>query len=326
MSRLVSAHFDGRRFRNPSGGQHRGFPAFFRMALVERRVPWPRHVPVAPRTPPPVAHASEVVVTFIGHSTFLVQTSAGNLLTDPIYSDRASPVRWFGPRRVRQPGVEFDVLPRIDVVLVSHNHYDHLDVETVERLQRRFAPRFVTGLGNAGVLQRAGAADVSELDWWQRMDLGGLGVTMTPARHFSARTLLDRNRSLWGGFFVTTPHQSVLFGGDSGYGPHFTEIRSRLGPPDVALLPIGAYEPRWFMRDMHMNPDDAVRAHVDLGSRQSVAMHFGTFPLAMEGIDHPSTALRRALEVHDLSGTTFHLPDVGESVRVSPQAPEFPVR
>ena len=265
---------------------------------------WPKragnaHVPDLPRSLGP----RDVAVTGINHATDLIQFDGLNVLTDPIFSERASPVSWAGPRRVRPPGLEFDALPRIDAVLVSHNHYDHMDLATLARLRRRDRPVFVVPLGNGGLLRSAGVDDAVELDWWEEATLGdGASATLVPAQHWSGRGLLDRRRALWGGFFLRRGPASAYFAGDTGYGAHFKLIRERLGAPDVALLPIGAYKPRWFMKDQHVDPEEAVRAHLDLGAGLSAGMHFGTFPLADEGMDEPAEALaacRRAAGVPD---------------------------
>src|SRR5947207_3416276 len=250
--------------------------------------------PVEPRRPAG-AGPDDVVVTFRGHATLLSHVGTISLLIDPVYSQRASPVSFAGPRRVRAPGVRFDDLPPVSLVLLSHNHYDHCDLATLRALERRFHPRLVTPLGNGRLLQSAGIRDVEELDWWQSASAAPLPVTLTPAQHFSARGPFDRNRALWGGFLIEARGRRILFAGDSGYGPHFREIATRLSPVALALLPIGAYEPRWFMQDIHMNPAEAVQAHVDLGARRSLAMHYGTFQLTPEGVDEPVRELTRAL-------------------------------
>src|SRR5947207_8966749 len=289
----VTPLFDGRRCPSPNGANGQTFWRVPRMGLTPR-TRWPATLPVVPRRPPG-AGPDDVVVTFVGHATFLVQVGATNLLIDPQYSERASPVSFAGPRRVRAPGVRFDDLPPISLVLLSHNHYDHCDLATLRALERRFHPRLVTPLGNGRLLQSAGIRDVEELDWWQSASAAPLPVTLTPAQHFSARGPFDRNRALWGGFLIEARGRRILFAGDSGYGPHFREIAARLSPVDLALLPIGAYEPRWFMQDIHMNPAEAVQAHVDLGARRSLAMHYGTFQLTPEGVDEPVRELTRAL-------------------------------
>jgi L-ascorbate metabolism protein UlaG (beta-lactamase superfamily) len=257
-NRPVSDHFDGKRFVNPSGSGGQPFSAVPRL-LLEPRTRWPRHVPVSPQLPPPLDGAA-AAVTFIGHATFLIQTPAGNLLTDPVYSQHAGPLNVFGPRRVRQPGVRFDDLPLISTVLLSHNHYDHCDLPTLRRLARRFDPLVVTPVGNGRLVRSAGIRRLEELDWWQQAASSALPVTLTPAQHFSARTPSDRNRALWGGFVVQAGGRRIYFAGDTAYAPFFRDIAERTGPIDLALLPIGAYEPRWFMQAVHMNPAEAVRA------------------------------------------------------------------
>jgi len=285
--------------------------------LLTRRTPWPSRIPVEPRRPPS-GGPDDVVVTFVGHATFLIQVAGINLLTDPVYSERASPVSFAGPRRVRAPGVRFDDLPAISLVLLSHNHYDHCDLGTLRALDRRFQPRLLAPIGNGRLLRSAGIRQVEEIDWWQSASAAPLPVTLTPAQHFSARSMFDRNRALWGGFLIEAGGRRILFAGDSGYGPHWREIATRLGPFDLALLPIGAYEPRWFMKDIHMNPAEAVQAHLDLGARQSIAMHFGTFQLTPEGIDEPVRDLATALRQRGVSAEQFRTVDVGESVLVRP--------
>ena len=306
---LPTDHFDGQRFFNPSGAAGQPVRRVPRLLLAPR-ARWPRQVPVQPRRPPTPRGAADVVVTFIGHSTFLIQTGEGNLLLDPVYSQRASPVSFAGPRRARQPGVRFADLPAIAAVLVSHNHYDHCDLPTLRALARRDAPRFVTPLGNGALLRSAGIQHVEELDWWQAAD-GTPAIELTPAQHFSSRHAFDRNRALWSGFIVSTTGRRIFFAGDSGYAAHFAEVRERCGPIDLALLPIGAYEPRWFMRDVHMNPAEAVQAHLDLEARQSVAMHFGTFQLTPEAIDAPPAALAEALGARQVPAERFRVLDCG---------------
>ena len=265
---------------------------------------------------PPALDSAAAVVTFIGHATFLIQTAAGNILTDPMYSERASPLTWAGPRRVRQPGVRFDDLPPISTVLLSHNHYDHCDLPTLRLLAKRFDPVVVTPLGNGRLVRSVGMRHVEELDWWQDATVGVLPISLTPAQHFSARTPFDRNRALWGGFALNADHARIVFAGDTAYADFFAEIRRRLGPIDLALLPIGAYEPRWFMQAVHMNPAEAVQAHLDLEASQSIAMHFGTFQLTTEGIDDPPRALHEACRARNVPLSRFRLLGFGESVRL----------
>jgi L-ascorbate metabolism protein UlaG (beta-lactamase superfamily) len=313
----MSDHIDGKRFVNPSGTVGQPLSAVVRM-LREPRTPWPRHVDV-PISQPPSLDGAAAVVTFIGHSTFLIQTEAGNLLTDPMYSQRAGPLNLIGPRRVRQPAIRFDDLPPISTIALSHNHYDHCDLPTLRRLATRFDPTVVTPLGNRRLVESVGIRRVEELDWWQETTLGALGITLTPAQHFSARTPFDRNRALWGGFTMVLDGVRIYFAGDTAYGDVFHDVRRRLGPIDLALLPIGAYEPRWFMKAVHMNPAEAVQAHLDLEASQSIGMHFGTFQMTSEGIDEPVRALDDACRARDVPPTRFQTLHFGGSTRLMPQ-------
>jgi L-ascorbate metabolism protein UlaG (beta-lactamase superfamily) len=322
MTAARSDHFDGRRFVNPEGTAGQPFSAVPRM-LLERRTPWPARVDVPLQQPPALSDAA-AVLTFIGHATFLIQTAAGNILTDPMYSQRAGPLSWLGPKRVRQPAVRFEDLPPISAVLLSHNHYDHCDLRTLRMLAARFDPIVVTPLGNGALVRSAGIRRVEELDWWQDATSPAVPITLTPARHFSARSPFDRNRALWGGFLLALGATRIFFAGDTAYGPFFVDIRRRLGPIDLALLPIGAYEPRWFMQIVHMNPAESVQAHLDLEASESVGMHFGTFQLTTEGIDDPLRALAAACRERHVSPSRFRTLGFGESMRLAYVVPRDP--
>jgi len=309
-----SDHCDGWRFFNPGRKVRPISPLeLLRWRFGGTLQAWPRQ-PRGPVFAPPggLVDRGQVSVTFINHSSFLIRLPGAVVLTDPIFSARCSPVSWAGPKRVRPPGLSFDRLPAVDVVLVSHCHYDHMDLPSLRALQNRFEPRFVTMPGDARRLRRLGIRAV-ELDWWQTAWVDGLRITATPARHFSARTPFDRNRSLWGGFMIADPGGQILFAGDSGAGPHWSEIRARLGAPDLALLPIGAYEPRRLMAPVHMNPAEAVQAHRQLGARRSVGMHFGTFQLTSEAIDAPQAELLAAGEAAGLAPGQFLTLGFGET-------------
>ncbi len=318
-----SDHHDGARFFNPGQARRRvGLGALLRWRLLERREVWPQALPAEHHPPPPDAVPRDrVAVTFVNHATVLLrlpdaQGGPGTVvLTDPIFSERCSPVSWAGPRRVRPPGLPIEALPRVDLVLLSHDHYDHMDLPSLRHLAERHAPAVVTTLGNARRLRAAGFGEVTELDWWGEAMVRGLRVTATPARHFSGRTPFDRNNTLWGGFMLRRPDGGgrLLFAGDSGAGPHWAAIRERLGVPDVALLPVGAYEPRWFMAPVHMNPAEAVSAHGALGARHSVGTHFGTFRLTDEAIDAPAQALAAAREAAGLGEAAFRMLGFGET-------------
>lgn len=228
----------------------------------------------------------------VNHSTVLVQQQGANILTDPIWSGRASPFQWIGPRRRRAPGVRWEDLPLIDIVLISHNHYDHLDLATLKPLADRGPSRFVAPLGVARLLRSCGIEPVQEMDWGDSAACGAVRVHSVPAVHFSARGLFDRNRTLWCGYVIELGGSTIYFAGDTAFGDHFASIREGFGAPRLALLPIGSYAPRWFMSSVHMAPDEAVRAHEILGAKTSVAIHHGTFQLGDDSIDTPKRELR----------------------------------
>ncbi|MBI1395033.1 MAG: MBL fold metallo-hydrolase [Betaproteobacteria bacterium] len=285
--------------RTPDGGWH--FP------LVHPDVAWIR------------ANRDDPALTWIGHATFLLQLDGLNILTDPHLTGRASPLSFAGPERIVPPALGFHDLPHIDAVVVSHNHYDHLDAGTVERLARQAGgpPRFFVPLGLKAWFAAQGIRDdVVELDWWDETELGGVTFTFTPVQHWSARTPWDRNRTLWGGWRIDAGEASVFFAGDTGYSQDFKDIRARLGPVDYALLPIGAYEPRWFMSVMHVNPEEAVKIHEDLEAGHSVAMHWGTFVLTDEPMDEPPRKLVQALRREGIPHERFWLLKHGETRRL----------
>jgi L-ascorbate metabolism protein UlaG (beta-lactamase superfamily) len=311
-----SDHFDGRKFFNPRISGDKTLGDLYRWMTSGQRKKWPKHVENRfKRRLPAEIPDDETAITFVNHSTFLIQFAGLNLLTDPVFSERASPVSWAGPKRVRAPGVPFADLPPIHIVLVSHNHYDHMDMPSLKKLAARFDPLFITPLNNGRILRRHGIRKVIELDWWQSHKFdGSTSITATPAQHFSSRSPFDRNRALWSGFLIQRDQLHVYFVGDSSYERHFKEIREKLGPPNVALLPIGAYEPRWFMQSVHLNPEEAVQAHLDLGSPQTIAMHFGTFQLTDEGIDEPLQALEQSLQAHQVNPDRFKALEFGETL------------
>jgi L-ascorbate metabolism protein UlaG (beta-lactamase superfamily) len=299
----VSDHFDGTRFFDPEGVPPKSLAEVLRWQFGSdrQRANWPDWVP-SPHSdaPPPRVSGDKVRLSFVGHVTWLIQTADLNILIDPMWSMRASPFRWAGPKRHNDPGIAFDALPKIDVVLVSHGHYDHLDLATLSKLSAKFSPRVITPLGNDVTMRDADAAIKAEaFDWHDRIELGnGIAVTFVPTQHWSARGLLDRNKALWASFVLETPAGKLYIVCDSGYGEgkHFRRVAEQHGPLRLAILPIGAYEPRWFMKDQHMNPADAVKALADCGAQQALAHHHGTFQLTDEAIDAPVTALGEALD------------------------------
>ena len=315
-ARPMSDHFDGQRFFNPTlpGGFAPTVGTVFKM-LREPRTRWPRSVENKGVPQLNVTRTiDDIAVTFVNHATFLIQIGDIAILTDPIWSERASAVRWAGPRRARKPGVAFDDLPRIDLILLSHNHYDHLDLATLRRLRQTFSPAVLVAAGDARLVGPLGFKDMRELDWWDETPIGDvLKVTFVPSQHSSARGLFDRHRSLWGGYMIESRGRRIYFSGDTGYSKHFSDIKRRLGSPDIAMLAIGAYEPRWFMGPIHMNPTEAVRAHADLGAQHSIGMHFGTFQLTPEDIDQPQADLKAALFQSGVSETEFVTLHEGET-------------
>jgi L-ascorbate metabolism protein UlaG (beta-lactamase superfamily) len=244
--------------------------------------------------PPRQVEGGELHITLVNHSTVLLQQRASNILTDPIWSQRASPLSWIGPRRRRLPGVRKEDLPHIDIVLISHNHYDHLDMPTLRWLARRGNPQFVVPIGVDRLLRAKKMGPAHELDWGEAKTFEGTTIHCVPALHFAARGVLDRNKTLWCGYVIEAQNRALYFAGDTGFGDHFSQIRQRFGSPRLALLPIGAYEPRWFMSPVHMSPEEAVRAHEILGSGVSIAIHHGCFQLGDDGIDTPREQLSKA--------------------------------
>jgi L-ascorbate metabolism protein UlaG (beta-lactamase superfamily) len=291
-----SPHFDGSAFRNPDGREIDGARV---LGWLLRRDPGPFREwvddPPGPK-PPERVDGGRIRVTLIGHSTLLVQMDGKNILTDPVYSNRVGPLSWVGPRRRRPPGIRFEDLPKIDAVVVSHNHYDHMDVPTLARLSRAHAPRIVCGLGNDKLLRKEWIAGGEAIDWWQSVDLGGgVRITGVPTHHGSMRGLFDRNATLWLGFVIEGPSGAVYFAGDTGWGEHFNAIGRRFRNIRAALLPIGAYRPREVLSPVHIAPDEAVWASIALGAQTSIAMHYGTFPQADDGEFEPIVDLERAL-------------------------------
>jgi len=302
----VSDHFAGHRFHNVPATSH-GLGDVVKWMRERQRGEWPIWLEVQPAEAPPArVYDRDLRLTFVNHATVLLQADGYNILTDPIWSDRAGPVPWAGPRRVKAPGLRFEDLPPIDLVLVSHNHYDHMDLPTLERLRDAHDPLIVTPLGNARFLQRKGLDKVVELDWWENyVAADSLDVTCTPAVHFSGRGPTDRDRALWGGFVVVTGLNVFYFAGDTGYGEHFGQIAAKTGPIRLALLPMGSYEPAWFMSPVHLNPAEALQAYRDVGATYGVATHFGTFELADDGYQQPVDDLVEALKEVDPSKTHF---------------------
>lgn len=313
----VTAGFDGDRFHDDPRTDPPDVLDLIAWKWNPDDIPWTDEAPpVVPTRPPPRVDRG-IRATFVNHATVLVQMDGLNVLTDPIWSDRASPVGFAGPARWSEPGVRLEDLPPIDVVLISHNHYDHCDVPTLRHLARRDRPTIYAGLGSRAMLARHGLDRVVDLERWQAAPVDErVTVTFVPARHWSQRGVWDRNTVLWGAFVVKGPSGTVFFAGDTGWGDHFAAIRGRLGAPDLALLPIGAYIPRAHMENRHLSPVEAVRAHVVLGARQSVGIHWGTFDLADEGRFQPAGELGLALDAARVPRPAFRALPNGGAVHV----------
>jgi L-ascorbate metabolism protein UlaG (beta-lactamase superfamily) len=315
----ASDHFDGEHFFNPdlpSPGRADPRRLLNRWVSSERAA-WPERVPVRPTVPPRRVMGEAMLVTWIGHSTVLVQTDGLNVLTDPIWSERASPFSFVGPRRVRAPGVRFEDLPRIDLVLVSHNHYDHMDLPTLRRLWDRDRPLIVTSLGNDTILGRAGIESAAR-DWGGSIAVRrGLDVLVERNHHWGSRWGSDRNRALWSAFTIRLPGGNIFFAGDTGWGDGaWVGEAARHGPFRLAILPIGAYLPRDVMQDSHIGPAEALRIFTILNPTRALAVHWGTFQLAFDAIDDPPRALAALEHRHGIAPGLFAVTEVGRSFRV----------
>lgn len=309
-----SDHYDGMHFHNIPPTD-RGFKDFLKWMISRKPHRWPKKIPLIFFTKPPIAE-KECMITFVNHSTLLIQWKNLNILTDPIWSKRCGPFNILGPKRVHSPGIAFENLPPIHIVLISHNHYDHMDLPTLNRLQKTHNPFFFTGLGNRNYLENNNLTNVVELDWWENALHHDLQIVFVPAQHFSMRNPWNKNKTLWGGFVLKKGSEAIYFAGDTGYTSQFEEIKNRFGPIKAAALPIGAFEPRWFMEPAHMSPEDATKAHLKLESQQSIAIHFGTFPLSDEAIDTPVKELRSHMEKSNIPLEKFWIPQPGESLKM----------
>lgn len=304
----VSDHFDGTAFFNPGGTPPRGFADLLRWQFWENRAPWPASFPSTFPPARPDASVADMRVTMVGHATLLVQAAGVNILTDPVWSDRVSPFSFAGPRRVSAPGIAFEDLPRIDVVLLSHNHYDHLDVATLKRLHEAHDPLVVTPLGNDTIVKAAvPAMRMAAHDWGETVEAGQLAIHVEPAHHWSARGTADRSHALWAAFAVETQAGKIYHVGDTGFhdGINYRSAAERHGGFRLAILPFGAYEPRWFMQGQHQNPDEAVQGMKLCGARFVAGHHWATFRLTNEAIEEPREKLVQALAGHGVAADRF---------------------
>lgn len=315
-----SDHFDGRIFNNPDeAGTHHYWEVFKWWLSGNDKGAWDKVKSPPPTSSFPDNHENpwEFRITFVNHATYLLQIDGQNILTDPIWSDRASPYQWIGPKRMRTPGIAFEDLPPIDLVLISHNHYDHLDIPTVKKLQQKHDPTFVVPLGVQHCLYEHHIKKVHPMDWWDSHAISDkLSLTAVPARHFSGRGLFDRNKTLWCGFVLHSSAGNIYFTGDTGYGNFVKDIYNTFGPMEASIIPIGAYKPRWFMKAIHVSPDEAVQIHKDVQSKISFPMHFGTFPMADDGMYEPIEKLKIARQNKQVSPAAFPVLSEGQTFTV----------
>ncbi|GAB3881999.1 MBL fold metallo-hydrolase [Spirosoma agri] len=316
----VTDHFTGKKFFNPAMPE-RTSGGLLKWLFNRDKGPWPDQPDafVGPR-PATRVEGDSLVVTFVNHSTFLLQTNGLNILTDPVWSKRVGPTSWLGVKRKRPPGLRFEDLPPIDVVLLSHNHYDHLDLPTLKKLVKAYNPLFITPLGVSHLPKSVGGRTSREVDWNDTLRVNDkLLMTCTQAQHFSNRGMGDRDETLWCGYLLHTRFGTIYFCGDSGYGPHFKRIaeqaaRSPTGPIKLALLPIGSYRPEWFMAPVHVSPAGAVQAFLDTKAERAVGIHFGTFQQGDDGLFEPADDLRKSLREKTIPESRFLVPQEGRAI------------
>jgi L-ascorbate metabolism protein UlaG (beta-lactamase superfamily) len=304
----VSDHFDGKKFFNLDDVKPQNLRGVLKWMLNRHREKWDEFKPenFTPKRSSEVDPG--IRVTFINHSTFLIQVDGINILTDPIWSERAGPFSWIGPKRKRPPGVQIEDLPRIDFILLSHNHYDHLDVGTLRQISAKHQPVIFTSLGIKAFLERKGIPGSVEMDWWDEIPFKEMIIQSVPAQHFSARGTLDRDRTLWCGFVIKRNQGNIYFAADTGYNEKiFRKIAERCGPIDLAFIPIGAYKPIWFMAPVHVSPEEAVKMHQLCKARVSIAMHFGTFALGDENPESTLYDLGKSMQTENISQDSFRI-------------------
>lgn len=311
----VTDHFNGKRFYNLHGARLRGLKDLFRWLFNREKRPWKREDDPQYGKRPLNHYKDGIRITYVNHSTFLIQVNGVNILTDPVWSKRVSPFRWIGPLRKRHPGIRLEDLPDIHVVLLSHNHYDHLDLPTLYTIFGAHHPLIVTPLGVRSYLQSKGIPGAKDLDWWEKISVPEeIKIEAVPAQHFSGRGLFDRNATLWCGYVIATRCGNIYFAGDTGYHENiFKQIGQRIGNIRLAIIPIGAYKPVWFMSPVHTSPEEAVKVHLDVKAETSIASHFGTFPLGDDSPEDAIEDLNRALRQYEVSPEAFLVLKEGEA-------------
>lgn len=320
----VSDHFDGERFYNldqPEISQSKrgiSLTRFISFSREQKREPWPAAIAVQPTRPPArVNQGTKMLATWVGHSTVLVQTDGLNILTDPIWAERASPFSFTGPKRVRAPGIRFSDLPKIDIVLISHNHYDHLELDSLKKLWARDKPLIVTGLGNDSILKAADIPSTTR-DWGGRVTVKpGVDIIVNRVHHWGSRWFSDRNRALWAGFTVTLPGGNLFFTGDTGWGTgSWVDEAAAYGPPRLALIAIGAFLPRDMMLDSHIGPEEALQVMETLGAETSIGVHWGTFRLSSESVNEPRDTLNSLMLQNSIAAERFQTPEPGQTLSI----------
>ncbi|MCX6152274.1 MAG: MBL fold metallo-hydrolase [Ignavibacteriales bacterium] len=313
-----SDHFDGSRFFNkePDHNFWDEVKWLWQMDTVE----WPEYIEDDPQ-PKPESYVGDgkLKVTYINHATVLIQVDSLNILTDPIWSEYAGPFSWFSPKRIRKPGVDLNDLPKIDFILISHDHYDHLDLKTLEQLLKKHHPVILAGLGIKELLEDEGFDNVYELDWWNEYKINSSETKFifVPSLHGSGRTLFGGNRTLWGGFVIQSKSGNIYFAGDTGYGNFLDSLKKKFSDFRLTILPVGNYEKRWFMKTQHMNPEDAVKTHRLLNSRQSIGIHYATFAEHPEqAVDAHEKDLKSALVKYNMPDSSFLILRFGEGLFV----------
>lgn len=314
----ISDHFDGNRFHNLQPGTENKFTDLIRWLITRKKKIWPKLIQLN-KTPSlsSMVSGNKICATYINHATVLIQTNGLNIITDPVWSDRVSPIKWLGPKRAYPPPIRLEDMPKIDIILISHNHYDHLDLATVRQIYKMHQPKIYTGLGVDSFLARH-KIDAIGLDWWDNSIISDtLKITYVPSQHWSLRRFSDKNQTLWGGFVITSGPNHIYFSGDTGYyQKHFKDIGEKFPNIALSLLPIGAYKPEWFMGHNHMNPEGAVKAAIDLNSKLNLAIHYDTFNLADEDYNEALRDLEAALKKHKKSKAWFRSIMPGEAINI----------
>lgn len=312
-------HFDGTHFFNPYDENKRPFLNFIKWQVTRDKAVWPERLEVQSYDTPPAEYKDGIRASYVGHATVLIQVDGLNILTDPIWSERASPFSWIGPKRVIDPGIQFQNLPKIDVVLISHNHYDHMDHPTIRALLMRDNPRIITALGNDRIIiDEHRNAKVIGKDWFEDVNLDPIRISVVPVVHWSGRVGADRNKALWCGFVIHSSKGNIYFSGDTAFGTGAMHkiVAERMGPMKLSLIAVGTYEPRDFMKPVHNNPEDSMELYNMMGGDYAMGIHQGVFQLSDESIETQQADFKSALEKYNIDPSKFIMPKVGEVLEI----------